>query len=85
MINGFSETDPLSDYELTTILPQIVRGLLRKVGKANAITNSTSALSRTMVQYACSDKVCLRLTSCRATVSCGDTISFGTRDVRRDF
>jgi len=40
MIKGFSETDPLSDYELTTILPQIVRGLLRKVGKANAITNS---------------------------------------------
>ena len=40
MIKGFSETDPLSDYELKTVLPQIVRGLLRKVGKANAITNS---------------------------------------------
>ena len=34
MINGFSETDPLSDYELTTILPQIVRG--RATGFLNA-------------------------------------------------
>ena len=40
MIKGFSETDPLSDYELKTVLPQIVRGLLRKVGMANSITNS---------------------------------------------
>lgn len=41
MINGFREqTEPLTDYEEKTILPQIVRGLLMKVGKANAITNS---------------------------------------------
>ena len=46
MIKGFSETDPLSDYELKTVLPQIVRGLLRKVGKANAITNSAIVRGR---------------------------------------
>lgn len=41
MIQGFQkETEPLSEYEETTLLPQIVRGLLLKVGKDNAITNS---------------------------------------------
>ena len=41
MIQGFQEqTEPLSEYEERTLLPQIVRGLLLKVGKANAITNS---------------------------------------------
>ena len=41
MIQGFQEqTEPLTEYEETTLLPQIVRGLLLKVGKANAVTNS---------------------------------------------
>lgn len=41
MIQGFQkETEPLTEYEERTLLPQIVRGLLSKVGKANAITNS---------------------------------------------
>lgn len=40
MINGFQEqTEPLTEYEETQLLPQIVRGLQLKVGKANAVTN----------------------------------------------
>ena len=41
MIQGFQkETEPLTEYEERTLLPQIVRGLMSKVGKVNAITNS---------------------------------------------
>ena len=41
MINGFQEqTEPLTEYEETQLLPQIVRGLSLKVGKNNAVTNT---------------------------------------------
>jgi hypothetical protein len=40
MINGFQEqTEPLTEYEETTLLPQLVRGLQLKVGKAMSVTN----------------------------------------------
>lgn len=40
MIQGFSEqTEPLTEYEEQTLLPQLVRGLRTKVGKAMSITN----------------------------------------------
>lgn len=40
MIQGFQEqTEPLTEYEEQHLLPQIVRGLQLKVGKANAVTN----------------------------------------------
>jgi hypothetical protein len=41
MINNFEDyTHELSDYELKTLVPIIVKGLLTKVGKENAITNN---------------------------------------------
>ena len=41
MIQGFQEqTEPLTEYEETQLLPQIVRGLSLKVGKNNAVTNT---------------------------------------------
>lgn len=40
MINGFQEqTEPLTEYEEQTLLPQLVRGLQLKVGKAMSVTN----------------------------------------------
>lgn len=40
MIQGFSEqTEPLTEYEEQTLLPQLVRGLQLKVGKAMSVTN----------------------------------------------
>ena len=40
MINGFQEqTEPLTEYEEVTLLPQLVRGLQTKVGKAMSVTN----------------------------------------------
>ena len=40
MINGFEEqTEPLTEYEESEILPHIVRGLRLKVGKAMSVTN----------------------------------------------
>lgn len=40
MIQGFSEqTEPLTEYEVETLLPQLVRGLRTKVGKAMSVTN----------------------------------------------
>ena len=40
MILGFEhETEPLTEYESTTLLPAIIKGLENKVGKENAITN----------------------------------------------
>lgn len=40
MITGFEkETAPLSDYEMDTILPVMVRCLSKKRGKDNAVTN----------------------------------------------
>ena len=40
MINGFSEqTEPLTEYEEQTLLPQLVRGLQTKIGKAMSVTN----------------------------------------------
>jgi len=43
MINGFEkETHELNDYEMQ-LVPKIVKGLLRKIGKNNAITSSEIA------------------------------------------
>ena len=40
MIQGFSEqTEPLTEYEEQTLLPQLVRGLRTKVGRAMSVTN----------------------------------------------
>lgn len=40
MIQGFSEqTEPLTEYEETTLLPQLVRGLQTKIGKDKSVTN----------------------------------------------
>lgn len=40
MINGFSEqTEPLTEYEEQTLLPQLVRGLRTKVCRAMSVTN----------------------------------------------
>lgn len=40
MINGFQEqTEPLTEYEEQILLPQLVRGLQLKVGKAMSVTN----------------------------------------------
>lgn len=40
MIQGFQEqTEPLTEYEEQTLLPQLVRGLQTKVGKAMSVTN----------------------------------------------
>lgn len=40
MIQGFSEqTEPLTEYEEQTLLPQLVRGLQTKIGKAMSVTN----------------------------------------------
>ena len=40
MINGFQEqTEPLTEYEEQTLLPQLVRGLQTKIGKAMSVTN----------------------------------------------
>lgn len=41
MIHGFeNETKPLSGYEQDTLLPIVVRGLMMKIGAANAVSNS---------------------------------------------
>ena len=41
MLNGFqTQTEPLTDYERNTLLPVICRGLVTKVGEAQAITNT---------------------------------------------
>lgn len=41
MIQGFDkETAPLNDYERKVLLPQLLRGLSRKHGKANKITST---------------------------------------------
>ena len=40
MIQGFSEqTEPLTEYEVETLLPQLVRGLRTKVGRSMSVTN----------------------------------------------
>lgn len=40
MIQGFSEqTEPLTEYEEQTLLPQLVRGLRTKIGKSMSVTN----------------------------------------------
>ena len=40
MINGFSEqTEPLTEYEEQTLLPQLVKGLRTKIGKSMSVTN----------------------------------------------
>ena len=42
MIKGFnSETAPLTEQEEKVILPLVLQGLRKKVGKANAVTNRT--------------------------------------------
>lgn len=40
MIQGFTEqTEPLTEYEVETLLPQLVRGLRTKIGKSMSVTN----------------------------------------------
>lgn len=40
MLNGFTdETRPLNEYELNTLLPVMIQGLIKKYGKDNAIKN----------------------------------------------
>ena len=40
MIQGFTEqTEPLTEYEEQTLLPQLVRGLRTKIGKSMSVTN----------------------------------------------
>lgn len=40
MIQGFTEqTEPLTEYEVQTLLPQLVRGLRTKIGKSMSVTN----------------------------------------------
>ena len=40
MLNGFTEeTKPLNDYELCTLLPILIQGLMGKLGKDNAVKN----------------------------------------------
>lgn len=42
MIQGFTEqTEPLTEYEEQTLLPQLVRGLRTKVGRAMSVTNKS--------------------------------------------
>jgi hypothetical protein len=46
MIEGFEDqTHDLNDYEMTVVLPAMVRGLQTKFGEANAIT-STKAIAK---------------------------------------
>ncbi len=41
MLNGFSEqTQPLTEYENNVILPVVIQGLMQKVGRSHAVTNS---------------------------------------------
>ena len=41
MIPGFeNQTAPLNDYEENTLMPVIIRGLEKRIGKNNAITNA---------------------------------------------
>ena len=41
MIPGFEDhTAPLNDYEKNVLMPVIIIGLQRKIGKSNAITNA---------------------------------------------
>ena len=52
MINGFdNETKPLSEYELNTLTPQIVRGLSMKIGKDRAIKNSEICAKMRLAGY----------------------------------
>jgi hypothetical protein len=41
MIPGFEDhTAPLNDYEKNILMPAMIRGLQKRVGKSNAITNA---------------------------------------------
>ena len=41
MIPGFeNQTAPLNDYEKNTLMPVIIKGLQKRIGKSNAITNA---------------------------------------------
>ncbi len=41
MIPGFEDqTAPLNDYEKNTLMPAMIRGLQKRIGKENAITNA---------------------------------------------
>lgn len=49
MVNYFEQiTNELSDYEKETIVPLIIRGLQKKIGKTNVITN---AEMRTAIEH----------------------------------
>ena len=56
MITNFhSETQELNDYELTTLLPMIVRGLQKRIGKESAITNKKMCVAMKERGYDISD------------------------------
>jgi hypothetical protein len=52
MINGFdNETKPLSEYELNTLTPMIIRGLSMKIGRERAIKNSEICAKMRLAGY----------------------------------
>ena len=56
MIQGFEEeTQPLTQYEEEVLLPVILKGLQKKVGKEQAVTNRTIAMKMTVAGY---EKLC---------------------------
>lgn len=56
MIKGFdNETEPLSDYERDVLVPVMIRGLISKVGKANAVTNKHIVTCLKTQEYKISD------------------------------
>lgn len=56
MIKKFEdETQPLTEYEEKTLVPVFIRGLITKVGKDNAITNSQIVKAMKGANYKVSD------------------------------
>ena len=52
MITNFErETHELTEYELNTLLPIIVKGLSTKIGKGNAITNKAICKAMDTIGY----------------------------------
>ncbi|MBV5348868.1 hypothetical protein JZU61_04330 [bacterium] len=56
MIKNFEvETAPLTEYEEKTLLPVFVRGLAKKVGKDNAVTNKHIVKTMKAAMYKITD------------------------------
>lgn len=52
MIHGFEQqTAPLNDYEREVLLPVIVRGLLKRVGKSNRVTSTAIVVGMKKAGY----------------------------------